>query len=288
MFRSLLIVALWLCSFGAFGSTQLPIPSDEYAAFLLEPWKPNAPILTVFTDPFCPYCIKALKRRDDFKNYNTYLLWYPIFGERSDKRVEEIFHCPSPSASHVIEAVIAGKAPGCDGPINAELIRLNRLMYEAYSPDGVPSYYTGGVKVSIAELKAWRRQEKSVTPNVVLDWSRYDANRLNVTSANMSKVVVVLPHDYSDTEKLIDSLKANRKFEWYLFQDQNTKNYEKFCKHLVGKCDSEMLNGYEARAQELALLFGLDNISKMSIVLNGKVLSDAEVDYYFSFIKRLR
>ena len=264
----------------------LPIPSvDEYSNFLLEPWKSNAPVLIIFTDPFCPYCIKALKRRDDLKAYNTYLFWYPIFGERSDKRVADIFQCSSPVSTQVISAVIAGKNPGCDGIQNENLTLLNRKMYEAYSPLGVPAYYMGGVKVSVAELKAWHKSVAAITSSVALDWSRYNINRLDASTGSLSKAILLLPSKYKKVKSLMPMLKTNTDYDWYLFHDGQRSAYKKTCQYLVGKCESQTLDQYVVTTQEIELLYDLKAISSPALILNGKILTDVEKIKYFGFLK---
>jgi len=282
-----LILLLSTLSFSVDASSDaLPVPSvDQHAKFLMEPWKPNAPVLLIFTDPFCPYCIKALKRREELKSYNVFLFWYPIFGERSDNRVSEIFQCASPVSDQVINSVIKGESPACTNAVDKNLMLTDRKFYEAYSPQGVPAYYMGGVKVSVAELKAWHKSLAVVAPSVKLDWSRYKINRVDINSSNLSKVMVILPHNYQNKDLLVSALKANAKFEWYWFEDDKGDEYKNSCHELVGKCGAQVLNQYVNTTQEIKLLYGLEDISKVILILNGKVLSDAETISYLDFLK---
>lgn len=267
-------------------AASLTIPSpQEYSSFLIEPWKANAPVVVIFTDPFCPYCIQALKRKDELKPYNAFVFWYPIFGERSDRRVAEIFQCNAVASEQVISAVIAKKSPGCTGEKNEHLMALNKAMYELYEPQGVPSYYFGGVSVSVAQLKEWRESVRDLAPSVAIDWPRYELNRLDTLTNSLSNVIVVLPQKYENLESLIQKLQSNAGYKWYFFTEGSAATYKKTCQHLVGKCELNAVKEYLSATQEIKLLYGLTAITKPVLIMNGKILSEREKEKYFDVLK---
>ena len=267
-------------------AASLIIPSPhEYSSFLIEPWKANAPVVVVFTDPFCPYCIQALKRKDELKPYNAFVFWYPIFGERSDRRVAEIFQCSSVASEQVINAVIEKKSPRCTGNKNEHLMALNNAMYEAYAPQGVPSYYFGGVSVSVAQLKEWRKSVRDVTPSVAIDWPRYELNRLDAQTVSLSNVIIMLPQKYENSESLIKMLQSNTRYNWHFFTEGGAAAYKKPCQYLVGKCESKALKEYLSATEEIKLLYGLNVIAKPLLIMNGKILNDSEKIKYFAMLK---
>lgn len=264
----------------------LPIPSPaEHAAFLLQPWRAEAPVVIIFSDPFCPYCIQALESREALASYNAFLFWYPIFGESSETRVAEILRCGAPVGSKVIDAVIEGVSPQCAAAKNAQQFTLNQKMYQAYAPPGVPAYYLGGVKVTLAELTAWRQTLTAIKSSVQLDWPRYRLNRLTAPTGDLAKVVLLLPPHYAKTTALIPVLKTARRYEWYLMVDGEGAHYKTLCQYLVGQCAAPMLTLYAGATQEMKLLFGLSAIDKPTLIVEGKMLSDAEKLRHFAFLK---
>lgn len=270
------------------GAAVLPIPSpDEYADFLLEPWKPNAPILVAFKDPFCPYCIKAFHRKSELQPYNVFMFWYPIFGERSERRIEEIFRCASPTSQQVINAVIAHQSPSCGGSAKKHLMALNRRIYEAYAAPGVPAYYLGGVKVSMAQVRASHLSVSSLETSVHIDWQRYDLHRLNIGTSKLANVLLMLPELSSKTSELMALLRKHSTYDWYLFSDGYSEDYYKICEGLVGKCKPETIKQYLLMSEEIKLLFGWDSAQSLEVVINGKILTNVEKDKYLPFLKNI-
>ncbi len=274
----LLSIVASLCE----GSTK-PIPSYKvHSDFLLESWKPNAPILVIFKDPFCPYCLQALKRRDELKAYNAFLFWYPIFGERSENRVREFFKCASPVSEQVISAVINNTSPECKGAEKAHLIDLNRKMFEAYSPDGVPSYYLGERKISLGELKGLQKKNESMSPTVSLSWDRYHLNQVAQNDSQLAKIAVILPIKFNEYDELQALLKHNTRYTWYLFSADSNNSYDSFCRSLNGGCGKSSIVKYRESTEELSLLYGLDfnTLTEPQFILNGRLLSDSETEKY--------
>ncbi len=273
-----LILLVGMYSIFAAQAEPLPIPSpDVHAEFLLQPWKPNAPSVIVFKDPFCPYCVKALEKVEDLKNFNVFMFWYPIFGERSEQRISKIFQCASPSGHQVIASVIAKKSPDCDGDISKHLMELNRKMYEAYSPSGVPSYYLGGAKTSVPALVELTRSSLSIQPSVNLELSRYEKNRLAIDSQKSVSLLLLIPSSYKKTADIISLAKKHTGYDWYLFTDGLQESYVEICAEMTGNCDRNMLLNYSSLGKEIMLLFGVDALVSPVLIMNGKLLSYSEI-----------
>lgn len=275
---------LWLLS-GAAPAEPLPVPGPEqYANFLMEPWKPDAPSLLVFKDPFCPYCISAFEKRERLSRYNVYVFWFPIFGERSDRRVEEIFRCNSPLSRQVIDAVIARAAPGCTGEEKRHLRELNDAMVLAYQPDAVPSYYMGGRRLSLAELDQMAQVVTRLSGTVVLDWRRYAGHRLALDNHEVAKVAVVVPERFDDWDALLGKLRQHSEFQWYVFiQHGSPESYRRLCQQLQSGCEAGKLERLEQTAAEVDLLFGLELLEEPRYVLNGKLLTPSERQQLLAF-----
>ena len=269
----------------------LPVPTyPEYKDFLLSEWKPDAPVAIAFKDPFCPYCIKALEHRADLNAINVFLFWYPIFGERSDLRVAEFFKCRSPVSDSVIAAVINGQSPACTNEANAKLTALNKAMYEAYSPSGVPAYYFGGSKVSFGELKSIKPRTSArgqSVPHVVLDWNRYPLNRIPPKSTGGSPVGIYVPANFSakKMQELIAVIRKQTGYTWHLFSPRFTPAMQELCSTQVNKCDSAYSQQFERNSSELSLLFGLDSISHPVVILDGNLMSANAARKQFNFLR---
>lgn len=273
-----LILLVGLFSIFTAQAEPLPIPSpDVHSEFLLQPWKANALSVIVFKDPFCPYCVKALERVDDLKDFNVFMFWYPIFGERSEQRISQMFQCASPSGHQVVTSVIAKKSPDCDGDINLHLMELNRKMYEAYSPSGVPSYYLGGAKTSVPALMELKRSVPSIQPSVNLELSRYEQNKLDMLSQKTASLLLLLPSRYEKTSEIIALVKKHAEYDWYLFTDGSQESYVEMCAEMAGNCDRNMLLNYSSLGKEIMLLFGVDTLVSPVLIMNGKLLSYSEI-----------
>jgi len=275
---------LWLVS-GAAVAEPLPVPGPEqYSPFLMEPWKPDAPSLLVFKDPFCPYCISAFEKRARLSSYNVYVFWYPIFGERSERRVEEFFRCSSPLSPQVIEAVMGGAQPGCAGEVNQPLRQLNDAMVSAYKPDAVPSYYLGGRRLGLAELNRMSQLVTRLPGTVALNWSRYTGHRLNNANHGMGQVAVVVPQQFDDWQTLLGKLRQHNEYQWHVFiQNGTAASYQGLCQHLQSGCDAAKLERLQQTATEVDLLFGLEPLDEPRYVLNGKLLAPSERQQLLAF-----
>jgi hypothetical protein len=279
-----ILLGVFVCALNAWAKTPLPLPSpNDHQFFLLNDWKPNAPTVIAFKDPFCPYCIKALERRNDLSRYNVFLFWYPIFGEKSHNRIGEFFKCAHPVGDQVIKAAISRQSPNCANPPNETLQRLNREMYEAYSPTGVPAFYLGGKQVDLTELNQAYFSPASKKLGVTLDWQRYQMNRLNSDTKaphkNQNKVAIYIEDLESNPQaaQLITKLKEDTKYEWYLFPGNIQKLSSRKCRTFFNDCNRLQFDQLKKNVAEFKLLFDLKEVGNQQnplVVYNGIVLSE--------------
>lgn len=248
----------------------LPIPNqNEHGAFLLDPWKPEAPVLVAFIDPYCPYCIKALKSKERYQYYNTFIFWAGILGDRSIARVEEILACNNPVSESVINSVVQRIAPECDKSKSLEHRELAQHMVDAYDPMAVPSYYFGGRRVGLGELARMVNGVNQLESTVKLDWSRYAELRWRRNNHNLAKLIAVVPTEWSANE-VQNNIPLDAKFDWYVAG----ANFEAICSQLNEGCELEAKEGYRKRSAEIQLLYDLKSSDKVQYVLNGVLLND--------------
>ncbi len=270
----------------------IPDPGT-YQAFLLGEWKPEAPTLIAIKDPFCPYCIRNLKRRAQLKKYNVFLFWAPILGEDSVTRVNEYFKCDSPVGGVVIEAAISRQAPRCTAKIGQKQLMLNRQMVDSYDPKSVPQYWLGGRRVSLANLNLFRpavnADEIAKLSPLKVDWLRYRGLSLNEPMTMRHNMAIVLPDGYGLDPEVLSLLSNNTLYNWYLFSNNLNEPHKSWlwCQQRADSC----VNKAEARDSgdveerlsyynlEFRLLTGLDQVSQPVFLLEGKVLSDREQVY---------
>jgi len=254
-----------------------PIPDDmTYGQFLLNDWNPGAPVIITFKDPFCPYCIRALKDIERLDDLNVFMFWSPILGQASISRVEEILHCQAPVGEQVIKAVIERQSPQCTKNKQTEVLaQLNHRMVEAYDPQAVPSYYFGGRRSSLAEISNLTSRVKQLSASTVtLDWARYDTLLLQQQSSQLARVVVVVPEDYPRSKDLIDTLLSHSRYQWYI---SSIDNYNLICSQLNNGCNQEKRQDFFQKSQEIQLLFGLEENRQPRLILGGRLLSDAQI-----------
>ena len=247
-----------------------PIPNQkEHQAFLLEPWKPDAPVLVAFLDPYCPYCIKALKSKERYQYYNTFIFWAGILGERSVKRVEEILTCKQPVSDAVIRSVLERKAPECEASDQSNHLMLAQHMVEAYDPMAVPSNYFGGRRVGLGELARMVNGVNQYESTIKLDWARYSDLKWRQSNHNLAKLIVVVPTNWS-LEDVQNNIPTDAKFDWYVAGAE----FDNICTQLSNGCDAATENAYKKRSAELFLVYNLKSSNKVQYILNGVLLKD--------------
>jgi hypothetical protein len=253
--------------------SPLPVPTVEsHKEFLVGDWKPNSPSVIMFTDPFCPYCLKALEKKHELDNVNLFMFWYPIFGEKSDSRVAEFFRCESPVGSNVIDAVLQRKSPDCSRKPDTGLETTNKQMYEAYNPPGVPALYLGGQKVSFAEVKSIELAENH-SLGIKLDWERYANNQLLTdTSANRRAAIYVAKNlSGAKLKKLTKILQTHKDYKWYIFPTNHSQLNKAVCSQFQQQCDGKKDRLLQS-SQEIELLYGLDRQTNSRVIIDGRLV----------------
>lgn len=273
----LTFLLLWVSGISV--AEPLPIPDPKnYSAFLAEPWKPDAPSLIVFKDPFCPYCIDGFRKISRLSHYNVYVFWRPIFGERSERRIDEFFRCTKPVNVEVVESVIERKTPDCIGEPNQTLVKLNAQMGEAYKPNAVPAYFFGGKRIALSQLGGLTASVTKLEATVALQWERYEHHRFNNPNHNLGRVAVVLPKNFTMWPELLEKISQQNNYQWYVFLDEShTEKFQNVCSHLNVNCDQESFRNHLLTASEIKLLFGLDDLAEERYILNGKILTNEEI-----------
>lgn len=285
------MMLILIINFSAFARAQknkanvIPDPLT-YKAFLLNKWKQGAPTLLAITDPFCPYCIRDLKRRSQLQNYNVFLFWAPILSEGSTLRVAEFFQCTSPTDELVINAAINRLSPQCTGTMDDKLFSLNNEIVANYKPNSVPQYWLGGRRVNLSNLNLYR--PKVIVENIVgqssikLDWSRYQHLLVNTPSVKRHNIAIVFPDSYALTADILSSILDSTEYNWYLSVKPLEHKFGSWfwCQRQPESCSALIANrGAEYYSKELQLLSGLELIVKPTFLLEGKVLSDREIAY---------
>lgn len=253
--------------------SPLPVPTIEsHKKFLVGDWKPNAPSVVMFTDPFCPYCLKALEKKHELNGVNLFMFWYPIFGEKSDIRVAEFFRCASPTSSTVLEAVLQRKSPGCAEQPDAGLEAINKQMYEAYTPPGVPAYYLGGQKASFTEVKSIQ-PDGGLGLGVNLEWERYADNQLLNDSSAHKRAAIYIGENLSASKlkKLIKNLQTHKEYQWYVFPTKHTQLNRAICSQFQQPCDGKKAKLLQA-SQEIELLYGFNLRSNSQVIIDGRLV----------------
>lgn len=279
MNRFILVVSLLCLALvaRADGKTQaLIIPDHEqYADFLLEPYKPGKPSIVAFKDPHCGYCIKALNKLDRLSEYNVYMFWAGILGKRSVKKVEQIMNCDSPVSQPVFDSVI-NRSPiiVCQAGEAERVTRLNQLndkIVASYQPNSVPSYFFGGRKVYVSQLEKFKRSiQMNVTP-IQLNWTRYADLRVDNTHHNgLANAIVFLPPNSPKKPYILKALSKESKYSWHLV--------EQSC------LPATQCNKKQKLAEELKLLMDLsdEDIANTAMVINGTVINPERYRQYFS------
>lgn len=237
----------------------MPDP-NRHQAFLLEPWQPHKPVLIAFKDPRCPYCLRALKKRHRLSNYNVFLFWAPILGERSRSDVTEIFQCRTPTESSLLERIGQGQRAGCKGEFKTRLAALNEQMVASYQPSYVPQYWFGGRTINFAALKLSSEGSNELAALIAaspvkIPWIRYQEFLVGSKSTRASNLAVVLPEPLQSRARLEQLVARHRAFNWYLFDG----------------------NKSQTRESEFRLLNGLMTTTKPTFVLEGHVMTTEQV-----------
>ncbi len=239
---------------------------DTYSDFLMTPWKEGAPTLVAFKDPLCGYCIKALKQRERLENYNVFLFWAPILTEQSKIKVDTFFHCQRPISDDILDAVIQRKKISCKGKEKVHLRELNDKMLVRYQPNFVPQYWFGGQRHTFAGLKLTKSnidiiKQIKLLSSVKIPWQRYSDLALDHKIApSKTNIALVLPTKMVLSDKVINTLKNDKRLNWYLLSDDTESN--------IRDIEFRMLNNINLVDQPLYILEGkpLSAAEKKSVI----------------------
>jgi hypothetical protein len=271
---TLALLALAL-SFSVLSVPMIIPDKDKHSKFLLAPFKPGAPSVVVFKDPYCGYCIRALKKRDRMSEYNVYMFWAGILGDRSAKKVGEILNCAAPISGEVFDSVIKRESRvNCKAGLaeqTAQTRMLNDEMVANYQPNSVPAYYFGGRKVYVSQLDRFKSKLKmNITP-IQLLWERYEALRVaRKNHQGLANAIIFLSPNSVKRPYVIEALKKDTNYSWYLVETACSPGRE--------------CNETEKLSEELRLLLDVpqQKISITTTVVNGTVINPARYKQYFS------
>lgn len=173
------------------------IPGADHFPFVYSDWRGDRPSVVLFMDPLCPYCKKLIPKLHRITDYNLYIFWAPIFGERSEQAMSAIFRCETPSnESHVTQYLGAkGAQRGfdvCEGKYNQRLRDINDQMVDSYEVKSVPSFYVQGVRTSFAQVSRLKIEPPKRLNGVVINWNRYQSLKNgNSSSANHGLALII-------------------------------------------------------------------------------------------------
>jgi thiol-disulfide isomerase/thioredoxin len=247
----------------------IPTESD-YFPFLVNGWDPTRPTVTVFKDPYCPYCIKAIPKLPELVGYNVFLFWAPILGQSSLKRVDDIFHCDSPSSNRVLQAVFERKNPFCKMPLNHQLLELNQQVVDNYQINSVPRFYLQGQSISFAMLKQMQKKRPPIY-GVNVNWQRFNLMQYSPRQNSHVLSLIVPLARQQDLLSLINKYQP----EFLFLAPDLLESYPQFisCMNQPHTCLNQSRSEYTQRIAEFRMLFG-DSLPTDKLIIvdhNGRI-----------------
>lgn len=202
--------------------------TDRYGGLLLQAWRPDRPSMILVFDPNCPYCTKEVKSLGEYRDLNVFIVWAPILGPDSVKKVESYFRCDNPVGDEIFKAMLERRAMECEGAAGALFERNNELVAKL-RPNSVPRIYFNGRRVSAREAKELAARGGKAAgldgstvgfatvpfAPVKLQWERYADLRLSEGAA-ANAAVVLDPNDPS-AGGLLDRLNNDTRYNWHVF-----------------------------------------------------------------------
>jgi glutaredoxin len=268
-----LAILLFLVSFlvtqPAVSASFVPTES-EYFPFLINGWDVKRKSVLIFKDPYCPYCIRAIPKIEKITNYNVFIFWAPILGERSIKRVDDIFQCNTPVSKKIFASMLVRKSPNCQNPVNEKLKELNQFVVDNYDINAVPSVFMQGKQVSLAQLIKESTKRPAIN-GVQVNWKRFKLMQQN-SNEEAKTLALLIPDTHQEKPSVvIDFYKP----EFVFLASEMIEKSPEFlkCKTDNQLCLSYQSDKYQAKYQEFTLLFG-SSIKAENLVLidrNGKV-----------------
>lgn len=230
------------------------IPTEtEYFPFLINGWDAKRKSVLIFKDPYCPYCIKAIPEIEKLTSYNVFIFWAPILGERSEKRVDDIFQCNSPVSQKIFSSMSVRKSPNCRNPINEKLKSLNQFVVDNYNINAVPSVFMQGKQVSLAQLIKEPNRKPAIN-GVKVNWKRFQLMQQN-SDVEAKTLVLLIPNSHQEKlSKVINQYKP----EFVFLAGKVLEKSPGFlkCKSNNQLCLAYQSDQYQAKYQEFTMLFG--------------------------------
>lgn len=255
-------------------SVSVIIPDREiHSPFLYGDWNERRSNLAIFIDPLCPYCKKAIPKFDGLKDYNVYVFWAPIFGQRSEEIIQPLFNCTHPTDDKILHQLVSSRDTAldldCGTYYRSELRRLNDDVVNSYSINAVPAFFIQGVRTSLARVYRAEQKPGKYVNGVALDWDRYELSKV-VAKGRLTSQAMILPAIL--TEKIFQLIDQYRPS--YLF---SAGNWLEICeKVVVSACSNSdaLAKNQQAYLELVALLDLQEQKSKVLIIANdGQVRS---------------
>lgn len=165
----------------------------------------NNNVLTIYADPFCPYCINALKQKESLEKYfELDIVWSPILGKRSDSKVQDIFRCRPEDSDYVIHQVVNQLPLECDGELGEDY-QVNMSRFKKKTPSSVPQYYIGEQRISATKLYNEIARLDRVEPKsgqLLINWQRYSQLLLNDNYDSRNETVALISPVSNDSTNL--------------------------------------------------------------------------------------
>lgn len=264
------LIALSNAGFAAEELMKIPDPSSD-RGFLYDDWRPNRANVVVFFDPLCPYCKKAIPKLDQVTNYNVFVYWAPVFGQRSEDIIKSFFRCEQPAGRAVLRSLLntAGAGaiqspPQCDGNFDESMRAINDAMVSNYPINGVPAYFLQGVPVSLAQIQTVLVEPARHINGVAIDWQRYKESRIDKTSPS-SSLAIIFPEQKNPylNLQLLEQYRPEYFFSLY--------GWEALCDALSASACARGEEVHRARSfqyNEITALLGVDNHSGETYLLS--------------------
>jgi hypothetical protein len=284
-----ILSALSLVGYSSEGAMNIPDPSRD-SAFLYNEWQPNRPTVVAFIDPLCPYCKKVIPKFDQVTEYNLFVYWAPVFGQRSEEAVSPFFQCKQPAGRAVLNSLIItprATAPTvCDGDfIDASLMgstrAINDEMVASYPINGVPAFFLQGVQVAFSQILTTPAGPARYINGVSIDWRRYEESRIDWNTAGDSLAIIFPEHQNPEVSlRLMEQYRPE-----YIFSHND---WQALCDALTAtNCGGgvEIQHARSRHYNEVVALLGVDKASGETFLLtkegrlthvNGTHLSDVD------------
>jgi hypothetical protein len=274
------------------GAMNIPDPVRD-KAFLYNEWQPNRPTVVAFVDPLCPYCKKVIPKFDQVTEYNLFIYWAPVFGQRSEEAIRPFFLCEQPTGRAVLNNLVVtsespsvGTSVACKaGMVQTDISDLRRAtndeMVASYPINGVPAFFLQGVQVALSQIQTKDAEPARYINGVAIDWRRYRESMVDQNSPSNSLAIIFPEHQTLDLGlQLIEQYRPE-----YLFSHHDWQAICKAQPAIVCASGVDIQRARSRQYNEIAALLGLDVRSGETFLLtregrlihvNGKDLPDVD------------